>query len=51
MENARPVVDNIAVGSWDAPVVNQPTALTFEFYNMGKSTLNNVHATVEEIIN
>ncbi len=47
VENSRPVVDNVVVGSWDAPVVNQPTALTFEFYNMGKSTLNNVHATVE----
>lgn len=47
VENSRPVVDNIVVGSWDAPVVNQPTALTFEFYNMGKSPLNNVHATVE----
>lgn len=47
VENSRPVVDNIAVGSWDAPVVNQPTVLTFEFYNMGKSPLNNVHASVE----
>ncbi|MFU0827195.1 MAG: CARDB domain-containing protein [Lachnoclostridium sp.] len=47
VENTRPVVDNITVGSWDAPVVNQPTMLTFEFYNMGKSPLNNVHATVE----
>ncbi len=47
VENSRPVVDNVVVGSWDAPVVNQPTALTFEFYNMGKSTLNNVHAAVE----
>ncbi len=47
VENSRPVVDNVVVGSWDAPVVNQPTALTFEFYNMGKSPLNNVHAALE----
>lgn len=47
VENSRPVVDNVFVGSWDMPVINHPTALTFEFYNMGKSTLNNVHATVE----
>ncbi len=47
VENSRPVVDNVVVGSWDSPIVNQPTALTFEFFNMGKSTLNNVHASVE----
>lgn len=47
VENSRPVVNNVMVGSYDLPTVNQPTALTFEFYNMGKSTLNNVHATVE----
>lgn len=47
VENARPVVENVYVGSWDVPVINQPTVLTFEFYNMGKSTLNNVYATVQ----
>lgn len=47
IENSRPVVDNVFVGNWDMPIVNQPTALTFEFYNMGKSQLNNVYATVE----
>ncbi len=47
IENSRPVVDNIFVGNWDMPIVNQPTALTFEFYNMGKSQLNNVYATIE----
>lgn len=46
IENSRPVVDNIMVGSWDAPVVNQPCTMTFSFYNMGKSPLNNVKATV-----
>lgn len=45
-ENARPVIDNIVVGSYDAPVVNQPCTMNFAFYNMGKSTLNNVKATV-----
>lgn len=47
VENSRPVVDNVVVGNWDMPTVNQPTALTFEFYNMGKSPLNNVKATLE----
>lgn len=46
-ENTRPVVDNVVVGSWEAPTVNQPTVLTFQFYNLGKSTLNNVQAAVE----
>ncbi|SHL43186.1 Uncharacterized conserved protein [Anaerocolumna jejuensis DSM 15929] len=45
-ENTRAVVDNIVVGSYDAPVVNQPCTITFAFYNMGKSTLSNVKATV-----
>lgn len=47
IENSRAVVNNVFVGSYDMPTVNQPTALTFEFYNMGKSPLNNVYATVE----
>lgn len=47
VENARAVVNNIFVGAYDLPTVNQPAALTFEFYNMGKSTLSNVYATVE----
>lgn len=47
VENARAVVNNVVVGSYGAPVINQPTALTFEFYNMGKSTLSNVTASVE----
>jgi hypothetical protein len=47
IENTRPAIENIAVGSWDAVIVSQPTALTFDFYNMGKSPLNNVRATVE----
>ncbi len=48
MENARPVADNINVTSWDGTVMVGTTAtLSFEFYNMGKSVLNNVIATVE----
>ena len=47
-ENARPVVDYVNVYSWDGQVsVGNPVTLAFEFYNMGKSTLNNVVATVE----
>ena len=48
IENARPVVDNVNVYSWDGMVTVGNTAyLSFEFYNMGKSQLNNVVATVE----
>lgn len=48
MENARPVADNIQVYSWDGNVtVGNTATLSFEFYNMGKSVLNNVIATVE----
>ncbi|WP_310603880.1 COG1361 S-layer family protein, partial [Anaerosporobacter sp.] len=45
-ENARPVVQDIYISSYDVPRVNESTTLTFNFYNMGKSTLNNVTATV-----
>ena len=47
VENSRAVVNNVFVGAYDMPTINQPAALTFEFYNMGKSPLNNVYATVE----
>lgn len=47
-ENARPVVDYIHVYSWDGAVtVGNPATLAFDFYNMGKSTLYNVVATIE----
>ncbi len=46
-ENLRPSVENVYVGSWDTPIVNQPTTMNFEFYNMGKSTLNNTYVTIE----
>ncbi len=48
VENSRPVVDYVNVYSWDGQVtVGNPATLSFEFYNMGKSPLNNVVATVE----
>ncbi len=48
VENSRPVVDYVNVYSWDGNVVAGNTAsLSFEFYNMGRSPLNNVIATVE----
>ena len=46
-ENLRPSVENIYVGSWDTPMVNQATVMNFEFYNMGKSMLNNTYVTIE----
>lgn len=48
VENSRPVVDYVNVYSWDGNImVGNPATLAFEFYNMGKSPLNNVIATVE----
>lgn len=48
VENSRPVVDYAYVYSWDGMVTIGNTAiLSFEFFNMGKSPLNNVIATVE----
>lgn len=48
VENSRPVVDYVNVYSWDGGVtVGNVASLAFEFYNMGKSQLNNVIATVE----
>lgn len=48
IENTRPALQNLSVGyDWDTPTVNQSTSLMFDFYNMGKSTLNNVYITME----
>lgn len=48
VEDSRPVVDYVNVYSWDGNVtMGNPATLAFEFYNMGKSPLNNVIATVE----
>ena len=46
-ENLRVSLENIGIGGWDVPYVNQPTMLSFSIYNMGKSVLNNVYFTVE----
>jgi hypothetical protein len=48
VENSRPVLENISVYSWDGYItVGNPATLTFEFYNMGRSPLNNVTVAVE----
>lgn len=48
IENYRPVVDYVNIYSWDGLVsMGMPATLSFEFYNMGKSVLNNVVVTVE----
>jgi hypothetical protein len=46
-ENLRPSVENIFLGWGDSPIVNQPITMSFEFYNMGKSMLNNTYVTIE----
>lgn len=47
-ENARPKVDNKQVYSWDGNLmVGGSATIYFEFYNMGKSVLNNVIVTLE----
>lgn len=48
VENSRPAVQNLAIGyGWDTATINQATTLMFDFYNMGKSALNNVYVTLE----
>ncbi len=46
-ELLRAQCENIQIGDWDTPVVGQSCPLSFEFYNMGRSTLSNVYVTVE----
>ncbi|MCR5584716.1 MAG: hypothetical protein K6F63_04695 [Lachnospiraceae bacterium] len=46
-ELLRAQCENIQVGDWNMPTVGSTCPLTFEFYNMGRSTLNNVYVTVE----
>lgn len=46
-ENLRVSLENVTVGGWDTPYVDEPTMLSFSIYNMGKSVLNNVYFTVE----
>lgn len=47
LENYRPVIENVTVDAWNGITVGNPVDLSFEFYNMGKSTLGNVYVTVE----
>lgn len=48
VENSRPAIDYVSVYAWDGNViVGNPATLSFEFYNMGKSPLNNVIAQIE----
>lgn len=46
-ETLRASLENIMIGDWNPPMVGSPASATFEFYNMGKSVLNNVYVTVE----
>ncbi len=46
-ELLRAQCENVVVGEFMPPTVNSACGLTFEFYNMGRSTLNNVYVTVE----
>lgn len=46
VENSRPEVENLYLDNWNSPVVGQSSTLNFQFYNMGKSTLSNVYATI-----
>jgi hypothetical protein len=48
VENSRPVVDYVNVYSWDGMLtVGGQLTLSFQFYNMGRSPLNNVIARLE----
>jgi len=46
-ENLRVSVENVTLGGWQTPYVDQTTQLSFSIYNMGKSALSNVFFTVE----
>lgn len=46
VENSRPEVENMYLDNWSTPTVGQSALLNFQFYNMGKSTLSNVYATI-----
>lgn len=46
VENSRPEVENLYLDNWNTPTVGQSVLLYFQFYNMGKSTLSNVYATI-----
>ncbi len=46
-ENYRPEIENIYIDASEGVMVGMPCDLSFEFYNMGKSTLGNVYVTIE----
>lgn len=46
VENCRPELVNTYVDNYSTPTVGEPTILYFDFYNMGKSPLCNVYATI-----
>ena len=48
VENYRPKIENLFVEGMDGGIyMGQEATLSFEFYNMGQSQLNNVFVTVE----
>ena len=47
VENYRPEIENIYIDAYEGVSVGVPVDLSFEFYNMGKSTLGNVYITIE----
>lgn len=48
VENTRPKIDALYIdSSWSIPTVGESVSLYFEFYNLGKSPLSNVYASVE----
>lgn len=48
VENTRPKIDSLYIdSSWSTPTVGESVSLYFEFYNLGKSPLSNVYASVE----
>lgn len=46
-ELLRAQCENIQIGDWNIPTLGATCPLTFEFYNMGRSSLSNVYVTVE----
>ncbi|MBR4341778.1 MAG: COG1361 S-layer family protein [Lachnospiraceae bacterium] len=47
VENYRPEIENIYIDSYEGVMVGVPVDLSFEFYNMGRSSLGNVYVTIE----
>lgn len=46
VENCRPELLNTYMDYYSTPTVGEPTILYFDFYNMGRSPLCNVYATI-----